>query len=315
MKRSVSRSRAGRVWSIAVAMLVLALGASSPTMGQATFMDTSIDRATPRAPSSVCGNGLAEPGEGCDPGDPDMGIPPDLRGKTCESEAGLNEGELGCTSECKVDDSGCYCEAGQEFPATGQTTCSDRYGNVIDCTGTGHDGDIRAGASLSYTDNGDGTITDDNTGLMWEKKDDSEGIHDRGARYLWERAFSVFIDALNNTCEGDGEVRCDSDDLCGAGGQCGFAGYRDWRMPNIKELHSILNYGKLYPAVSDEFNNDCVSGCTLQQCSCTNPSGYMSSTSHAASTGRVWYVGFGFGLVDEYSKRYHYCVRAVRGGL
>jgi hypothetical protein len=38
---------------------------------------------------------------------------------------------------------------------------------------------VRAGAALSYTDNDDGTVTDHNTGLMWEKKDDSGGIHDK----------------------------------------------------------------------------------------------------------------------------------------
>ena len=54
------------------------------------------------------------------------------------------------------------------FPATGETTPH----------GPGSDGDVQAGLALSYTDNGDGTITDNNTGLMWEKKDDSGGIHD-----------------------------------------------------------------------------------------------------------------------------------------
>jgi len=45
--------------------------------------------------------------------------------------------------------------------------------------------DAQAGATLSYTDNGDGTITDNNTRLMWEKKDDSGGIHDQDNGYTW----------------------------------------------------------------------------------------------------------------------------------
>src|SRR5262245_21039547 len=62
------------------------------------------------------------------------------------------------------------------LPATGQTTAY----------GTGTDGDVQAGDALSYTDNGDGTITDNNTGLMWEKKDDSGGgIHDMDNTYTW----------------------------------------------------------------------------------------------------------------------------------
>src|SRR5256712_5381503 len=55
------------------------------------------------------------------------------------------------------------------FPAPGQTTCWDSSGNVIPCAGTGQDGDLQKGAPLSYTDNGNGTITDNNTGLLWEK--------------------------------------------------------------------------------------------------------------------------------------------------
>src|SRR4051812_39636776 len=52
---------------------------------------------------------------------------------------------------------------------TGQTTCFNTTGNVIACSGTGEDGDLRLGLSRSFTDNGDGTITDNKTGLMWEK--------------------------------------------------------------------------------------------------------------------------------------------------
>src|SRR5215510_10778276 len=61
------------------------------------------------------------------------------------------------------------------FPATGQTTCWDSSGTLIPCAGTGQDGDTRAGAPLAYTDNGDGTITDDDTGLMWEKQGNADG--------------------------------------------------------------------------------------------------------------------------------------------
>ena len=65
--------------------------------------------------------------------------------------------------------------AAQQFPATGQTT-----GFL-----PGDDGNIQAGATLSYTDNGDGTITDNNTKLMWEKKSDDGGLHDKDNTYVW----------------------------------------------------------------------------------------------------------------------------------
>jgi hypothetical protein len=63
-----------------------------------------------------------------------------------------------------------------------------------------------------FTDNSDGTITDSATGLMWQKSDD-------GNTYNWKEALSV---AKNSS----------------------YAGYKDWRIPNIKELQSIVDYSK-----------------------------------------------------------------------
>ncbi len=62
---------------------------------------------------------------------------------------------------------------GGPLPRSGQTTSY----------GSGSDGDLRPGAAMSFTDNGDGTITDNVTGLMWEKKDDSNGIHGKDNTY------------------------------------------------------------------------------------------------------------------------------------
>src|SRR5204863_545949 len=59
--------------------------------------------------------------------------------------------------------------AAYRLPATGQTTCWNSSGAVISCAGTGEHGELRTGAALTYVDNGDGTVTDVNTGLMWEK--------------------------------------------------------------------------------------------------------------------------------------------------
>ncbi|MBI5675484.1 MAG: hypothetical protein HZC48_06640 [Nitrospirae bacterium] len=56
------------------------------------------------------------------------------------------------------------------LPDTGQTKCYrgvDPY-DEIPCAGTGQDGEYNINP-LSYTDNGNGTVTDNNTGLMWQK--------------------------------------------------------------------------------------------------------------------------------------------------
>jgi hypothetical protein len=185
-----------------------------------------------------------------------------------------------------------------QFPATGQTTCWNSAGTVIACAGTGQDGDIKAGAALSYTDNGDGTITDNNTGLMWEKKSDDGSIHDKDTLYTWANAFAVYIAGLN----------------AGAG----FAGHTDWRVPNVKELQSIMNYENFNPAVSPAFNTGCVAACTVLTCSCTAARGYWSSSTVAIpplGPSDAWLVVFFDGSMIANFKGNERRVRAVRSGL
>jgi len=191
------------------------------------------------------------------------------------------------------------------LPATGQTTAF----------GAGTDGAVQAGAALSYTDNGDGTITDNNTGLMWEKKDDNNagGIHDMNNAYTWSTGSpwnldgtlkSVFLDTLN--------------DVAGGGANC-FAGQCDWRIPNYKELTSILDLEVLSPAIDPAFHQSATcTGCsdvTSAACSCTASSFYWSSTTVAPTPSSAWGVNFGGGSAGGTSKSNGRQVRAVRGGL
>ena len=124
-------------------------------------------------------------------------------------------------------------------------------------------------------------------------------VHDVGNRYTWDQAFSVHVATLNSTR---------------------FAGHADWRVPNVRELLSIVNYAVYRPAVSAAFNTGCTAGCTVLMCSCTGaslPSGYWSSTTFALFTGVAWAVDFDFGLVlvgFDTNKPFYGLVRAVRGG-
>jgi hypothetical protein len=173
--------------------------------------------------------------------------------------------------------------------ATGQTTCWDSGGNVIPCAGTGHDGETQAGTPLAYVDNGDGTITDLNTGLMWEKQCRDGSIHDVINTYTWDEAFSGHVATLNTMA---------------------FAGHTDWRLPNVRELQSIANYGYVNPAVAPVFNTNCQIGCTVLTCSCTGFAGW-SSTSFGNG---AWDVDFGAGSVGPSHTTNALPVRAVRGG-
>jgi Protein of unknown function (DUF1566) len=189
---------------------------------------------------------------------------------------------------------GLAAAGGNKFPATGQTTCWDTSGAPITCPGTGQDGDIQAGAALNYKDNGNGTITDNNTKLMWEKKSNDGTIHDKDNYYTWDDAFAVHIVGLNAVH---------------------FAGHTDWRLPNVKELQSILNYENALPAVSSAFNTGCVASSTVLTGSCTQGFFYFSSTSHAFLPGNAWGVFFSEGYAGTAPKNVIFHVRAVRGGL
>ncbi len=194
-------------------------------------------------------------------------------------------------------DDGICSQQPHRFPASGQTTSY----------GPGSDGEVRAGAALSYTDNGDGTITDNNTGLMWEKKDQSGGIHDMGNVYAW------FGPSFNSTFIMDGTITTTF--LAALNEGSGFAGHTDWRIPNVKELESLRNYQNHFPAVDAAFNTSCVAGCTVLTCSCTQSYFYWSSTTAQCSPLNAWLVDFESGFVDFSFKGLTDYVRAVRGGL
>jgi hypothetical protein len=255
------------------------LGFTSGTLAcSACQFDTS------NCTQSLCGNGSVDGAEQCD------GV--DLNGASCTS-LGYASGSLSCTAGCGFQTASCV---ERTLPATGQVTCWTSAGASVPCAGTGQDGDTLAGSTFAYTDNGDGTITDHNTGLVWEKLDDNNvgGIHDGDDFYTWDDAFAVKIATLNT-------------------GPC-FAGHCDWRLPNLKELASIANYEipAPGPSVWPPFNASCTAGCTANACSCTSSDVYWSSTTYIGSPDFAWYVFFLDGNVLANQKTNGGYVRAVR---
>jgi len=185
------------------------------------------------------------------------------------------------------------------FPASGQTTAftADKNDGIGGAVAVPDDGTVQTGATLSYQDNGDGTITDLNTGLQWEKKNSLDttpnfsNLHDADNTYLWSG-------------NGSQETIWDWLDDVNAEGGTGFAGHTDWRIPNVKELQSIVDYGVFWPSIDPAFGD-------------TAASIYWSSSTLAVVPALAWLVNFSFGLVDFSigdGKSNSIFVRAVRGG-
>jgi hypothetical protein len=125
---------------------------------------------------------------------------------------------------------------------------------------------------LNYTDNGDGTITENNTLLMWQKDDDN-------TTRTWEQALGY--------CEG-----------------LTLAGYTDWRLPNIKELHYLVDSTTYNPAIDTAVFPS------------SKAAPYWSSTTIASASTFAWFVDFYNGYAgDPYlDKTGNYYVRCVRSG-
>ncbi len=126
-------------------------------------------------------------------------------------------------------------------------------------------------SGLSRDDETD-IVTDNGTGLQWQDDGDVEIM-----THLWTAAI----------------VWCEDHVTLG--------GYDDWRLPNINELHSIVDYSQNSPAVSDTFDH-------------TASSWYWSSTSKATYADNAWYVKFRDGNLNMKAKNVNYYVRCVRGG-
>ena len=185
----------------------------------------------------------------------------ELAGGTCV-DLGFSFGTLSCGSGCTFDTSGC--------------------------------------TNTRFVDNGDGTVTDHQTGLMWEKKVDGGGCqHCLNDAYPWSpglesQGLPAELPSIMDWLSGMNGLTNTAD------AQAGLAGYSDWRMPNIVELKTILDCSFL-PCIDPIFGP-------------TAAAAYWTSASFANLAFRGWGVGFLDGFVGVADKDISFRVRAVRGG-
>ncbi len=140
-------------------------------------------------------------------------------------------------------------------------------------------------------------VIDNLTGLLWERKSDDGGVHDKDDSYTWTAggalatsadgpAFTTFLSALNTA-------------------PC-FVGHCDWRLPTRGELETILSEG--YPCRT----NPCIEQDVFGP---TNGFAYWSSTTVADVPWMAWVVSFNDGTIGSSELTGSEFVRAVRGGL
>lgn len=169
---------------------------------------------------------------------------------------------------------------------TGQKLCWDQSGNPEACPFTFQDGDFQAGVDWPtprFTLNLDGTVTDHLTGLIWLR--DAECF---GTKY-WEAA----IDAVTDFAFGLTYDCLDYDERVNLG----------WRLPNVRELASLIDYGQSDPALPvGHFFHD------VQLAS------YWSSTSVVQEPDNAWMVLLNKGDIVETDKGNFKYIWPVRGG-
>lgn len=135
---------------------------------------------------------------------------------------------------------------------------------------------------MRFVDNNNGTVTDNETGLIW--------LRDAGALRVmpWQRAMDACAELS------DGQHGLTDGSLPG-----------DWRLPSVKELVGLLDYECQNPALSED------AGSTFSR---VRSNDYWSSSSYAGRPLYAWYVYFGGGYVAAFEKSRGYYVWPVRGG-
>jgi chitodextrinase len=185
--------------------------------------------------------------------------------------------------------------AAVRLPQTGQTACYSGTGAVIDCVNTGQNGELQKGAawpSPRFTANADTTITDNLTGLAWAPNGDLMPSRDPGwdadktpddGMVTWQHALE-YVAKLNTE---------------------NYLGHNDWRLPNRRELRSLVNYGVI----------DTVAWLNSQGFTGAQSVEYWSSTSWAVNARYAWYVYLLSGyVIDDSNKDDAFSLWPVRAG-
>jgi len=184
--------------------------------------------------------------------------------------------------------------------ATGPPAPVEKTGQTV-LYATGDDGDLEKGVAWPnprFTDNEDGTVTDNLTGLIWLKNANCPGTKPWSSALAW-------ANGLYDGCP----------DCGGTDNDCGLSDGSvagDWRLPNVRELQSLIHYGLYDPAVPNTTGTGkWTSGDPFTNVQLLH---YWSSTTDASDTSYAWSVYFGTGTVIGSALSLFFYVWPVRGG-
>jgi hypothetical protein len=153
--------------------------------------------------------------------------------------------------------------------------------HAVCAAGNGNANVIESTPTSAFTDNGDGTVTHNLTGLMW--KQCAEGLSGAGCATGSATAFTwanALIQAKN----------------------ANFSGQTDWRLPNKKELESIVEFCGHSPSINQTIFP------------ATPASNFWSGTPYVPYSTFAWFVRFLDGVTFANYKAGRAFVRLVRGG-
>jgi hypothetical protein len=164
---------------------------------------------------------------------------------------------------------------------TGQQVCFDAGGNLKASAGSGQDGEIKAGGQppdQRFTDNGDGTVLDNVTNLVWLKNANPFGFR------VWAEA----LELCNLLCAGKFGLTDKSE-------------RGNWRLPNVREIESLVDYNQRGPCLPQghPFRN-------------LRPSSYWTSTSVTSAPTEAMFIILGVGPSIFDSKEHPFFVWPVR---
>jgi len=194
---------------------------------------------------------------------------------------------------------------GGNYPSGNNTTCTSNIAGAQDCNqgrDATHNDNSDGYAGFSFTKlDGNGNdlpasatqwscVRDNVTGLVWEVKTDDGGIHDKDNMYRWGGKTTLG--------SGYGTYFSDWDPLVDGSNNEGFCGYNDWRVPTRQELHGIVHYGVVDPAIDTNYFPN------------TPAASFWSASSGYANL--AWQVGFSNGGSNSHERFAKYRVRLVR---